>query len=318
MCSPSQVELLCRVLQAVVEAGAAGACRQLPGVGAAEVIGRGLVGGGGEYDRLAGAYLQLEIARHPQILLVRQPPVAVLAVFHALVPVAVADPARFLVKLHVQFRVSGVQAGCYPPGDIAHGSVDSRVLDAQGVGVAECQEGAQLQRGARVGLLERVFDEYAVLVRDEHLLLGQYDAAHAVRQLRDALAVKLAYVFVPVGAERLRPVLVYAQVERRVMLYHRLVERREQHMGLVVHFRYRDYEQPVLLARVAPHDRGAVVSPGFVGAQHLLGEALLQVDHEALVKSQVTHIVCFCAARRACRQFMGWKCLYRHKFSPNI
>ena len=46
----------------------------------------------------------------------------------------------------------------------------------------------------------------------------------------------------------------------------------------------------MLFTGVAAYDRSAVVSARFVGAEHLFGQGLLQINHKAFVKFQITHI----------------------------
>lgn len=50
----------------------------------------------------------------------------------------------------------------------------------------------------------------------------------------------------------------------------------------------------MLFPCVTPHNRGAMISTRFIGAEHLLWQALLQIDHEILVKFKVTHNFTLC------------------------
>ena len=65
---------------------------------------------------------------------------------------------------------------------------------------------------------------------------------------------------------------MYAEVERRAVLYHGFVKTREQDVWLVAEFRDGYHQQTVLLAGVAAHQRGAVICSGKIGAQHFLRE----------------------------------------------
>ena len=105
------------------------------------------------------------------------------------------------------------------------GLVDGRVFHHQRVGVAERQEGTELERGVRMRVYERIADKNAVLMGDEHFLLRQYHAAHAVQYARNHLAAVFPDVLVTVRTERRRSVLVQSQVELSAVLYYCLVER---------------------------------------------------------------------------------------------
>ena len=177
-----------------------------------------------------------------------------------------------MAELHVQAGEAVVEAGGHAILDRLDGAVDGVVGHTERVALAEGQEGAEAQGGGRVGLDQSVADEDTVFVRYEDLFLGQYHTAHAVGHAGHVLAVKLTQVFVTVGVIHAALVAVDAQVERRAVLYHGLVERREQHVGLVAHLRYGYHQQAVLLAGIAAHKCSAVISPGLIGAQHFLGQ----------------------------------------------
>ena len=73
------------------------------------------------------------------------------------------------------------------------------------------------------------------------------------------------------------------------MLDYSLVKAGEEDVVLVVHLRYRNHEQAMLLAGIATYYRSAVVGPAFVGAQHFLRQTLLEIYHQALVKFKIAH-----------------------------
>ena len=75
-----------------------------------------------------------------------------------------------------------------------------------------------------------------------------------------------------VGAIGATLVAVQSQVERRSVLYDRLVERGQQHVVAVVERWDGNDQQAVLLAGVAANNGGAVIGPRLIGAQHLLGQ----------------------------------------------
>ena len=283
------VELLGRVLEAVEERRARCARLDFGLVHLLEAAGLHLAHAGREDDRLALADGYLEIAGHPQVLAVRHAALKVLDILDAVVPVGLIDPHGFVAELHVEGGVAVIQA-C---GDAIvyrdYIAVDGVVGDAEGVALAEGQKGAEAQRRRRMGLDEGVAYQDAVLVGDEHLFLGEDDAADAVSDARHALAVKLAEIFMAVGAVNASLIAVDAEVEGRAVLYYGLVEARQQHMGLVAHLLYGDDEQAVLLARVATDECGAVVGARLVGAQHFFRQRLFQVDKQVLIKFKVTH-----------------------------
>ena len=154
---------------------------------------------------------------------------------------------------------------------------------------AEGQKRAEAQRRGRVGILERVANQNAVLVVLEQKFLLQNDASHAIDGGGNLVAVKLADVFMPLRAVVVALILVQAEVELCAVLHHRAVERGEQHVVLVVELRHGHHEQSVILADVAIDDGGARVGSRAVRAQQFLGQRILQVGHQGLFKSQITH-----------------------------
>ena len=76
-----------------------------------------------------------------------------------------------------------------------------------------------------MSLHEGVADEYPVFVCNENFLFGEDDTTYAISGARNALTIKFAYVFMPVGAVNAAFVAVDAQIERSTVLYHRLVKR---------------------------------------------------------------------------------------------
>ena len=58
-----------------------------------------------------------------------------------------------------------------------------------------------------------------------------------------------------IRTEMVALILVESQIELGTMLHHRTIERRQEHMVLVVNLRYRHYQQTVVLARIAVNKR---------------------------------------------------------------
>ena len=85
-------------------------------------------------------------------------------------------------------------------------------------------------------------------------------------------------------------VTVDAEIERRTVLNNCLVERRQQDVRLVAHLGNRYDQKTVLLARVTPYKRGAMVCAGLIGTQHLFRQRLVEIDQQIFVKLQITHI----------------------------
>ena len=102
-----------------------------------------------------------------------------------------------------------------------------------------------------MGIFERVANEDAVLVMLEHHFFLEHDASYPVDGCRHLVAIELADVLVPLGAVVVALILVEAEVEFSSMLYDCHVERRQQHMVLVIQFWDGNHEQAVVLARVA-------------------------------------------------------------------
>ena len=131
---------------------------------------------------------------------------------------------------------------------------------------SEGQERAEAQRRGRVGIFEGVADEDTILVVLEKELLLQNHAAHAVDGSWNLVTVKLANVLVTLRTVVVALILMQTQVELGAMLNDGAVERRQQHVVLVVEFRNRYDKQAVILADVAIHNRRARICARTVGA----------------------------------------------------
>ena len=140
-----------------------------------------------------------------------------------------------------------------------------------------------------MSLYKGVAYEDSVFVAYEYFFLGKNYASHAVCHAGNALAVKLTYILVPVGAVDAATVAVKAEVERCAVLYHGFVEARQQHVRLVAHSFYRYHQQSVLFAGVASGQGGAVVCTHAVSAEHLLRQRLFQVYEQILIEFKITH-----------------------------
>ena len=219
------IELLSAILEAVVETGARCAQLDFVFVHLGQFCGIDLADASREEDGLALLDVDLEIARHIEVLGVGDAALLVLDILDALVPVRVKDEFRFLAHLHIEGGVTVVHAGGDAVAYIVIVAACNIVLHAQVIGIAEGEERSELQRSLGVRIYERVADDDAVLVGDKNLLPLEDDSAHAEGVCGQPFAVVFADVFVPVGAENIALILVDAQVEGGIVLNDGLVKR---------------------------------------------------------------------------------------------
>ena len=146
-----------------------------------------------------------------------------------------------------------------------------------------------MECGLGVRIHQRVSNHDAILACDKDFLAFQNHSSNAEGVSGHFFAVVFSYVFVAVGTIAVVVILVQSQVERSSVLDHGLVERREQYMAVVVEFRNGYDEQPVLFSGVAAHNSGAVICARLIGAKHFPRERLLEVNHQVLIKFQITH-----------------------------
>ena len=129
---------------------------------------------------------------------------------------------------------------------VSHGVLVCELSDG-----TESQEGLETECGGAVSILQRVANQQPVLmVLEEHLLLQEH-APHPIDGSGDEVAIKLTDVLVPHRAEIVALILVQSEIELCTMLNDRDVERRKEHMVLVVDTRYGNNEQSMILARIA-------------------------------------------------------------------
>ena len=243
-----------------------------------------------KHDALTFLNWHLEIAGHVEVLVRGIAALLFLRILHTAIPVGLEVELVLLRELHVEVGIAGIHAGL---DTIVHQMILARghgVLVRELAHRAEGQERTETQRRGRVGIFQRVANEDAVLVVLEKELLLQNHAAHTVDGSWNLVTVKLANVLVTLRTVVVALILMQTQVELGAMLNDGAVERRQQHVVLVVEFRNRYDEQAVILADIAIHNRRARVSARTVGAKQLLRQRILQVCHQSFFKSQITHV----------------------------
>jgi hypothetical protein len=152
------------------------------------------------------------------------------------------------------------------------------------------EEGPQPQADVGRRVEQRVADHQLRALVNPQQLLAQDDAAHAVgdrrgRRVGEVGDVLVAARFVD-AAET-----VDGQIERLIVLDDGLVERRQQHAGLVSPADRGDH-QTVVPARIAAYDRGAHVAAAAVGREHLALQRIFEVTQFVLVESKCRHGLC--------------------------
>ena len=101
---------------------------------------------------------------------------------------------------------------------------------------------------------------------EDNFFLQNY-TTHAIRCRWHEAGIKLTDVLVSVRTECVALILVESQVELCAMLDHRTVERRQEHMVLVIELRYRYYQQTMVLTRIAVYECRAAISARTIGAE---------------------------------------------------
>ena len=234
---------------------------------------------GAEHDLLALAYLRLEVARDKQVLVGIVSALAFARIVEAAIPRRGVDKGALLVHLHVEFRIAGVKAHPDAALHLAVVGVCGPVLMGKLGDAPEGEERPQAQRGARVGVEQRVADEYARLSSLKRHLLLQHDAAHTVDGRRHLDPFEMSDIFVSLGTEVIALVFVQRKVELGPVLYHRLVERGEKHMILVVHVGNGHNKQTVIFPDIAAHQCRRRISSALVREENLLVQAFLEIGH---------------------------------------
>ena len=107
-----------------------------------------------------------------------------------------------------------------------------------------------------MGILERVADKDTVFVVLEYHFFLQYYTTYTIDGRGNFVTVKLSDVLVTFRTVVVALILVESKIELCSMLDDCHVERRKQHVVLVVEFRHGYHEQSVILARVAVNNSG--------------------------------------------------------------
>ena len=283
------IKLLSTVFQAIIETRARRSALDFVFIHLGEGTRVDLAGTCREHNGLTLLDVDFKIPGHIKILGVGDATLLVLDILNAIVPMRIEYKTRLVIELHVEGGIPRIHARRNAVGRFLVFTTGHTVFYTQVVGVAESKKRAELQGSLGVSLDQRVTYQDAVFVGDEDLLSFQYHTAHAEGVGGHTLTIILTYILVSIRAEHITIVLVDAQVEGGTVLYHSLVERRQQHMVVVVELGHWDDQQPVLLARVAAHNSRTMISTRLISAQYLLVKRLLQINHQVLVKFQIAH-----------------------------
>ena len=234
---------------------------------------------------------QFEIARRQQVFVPVVAAGQLLRVFESVVPVGCGHefgvgPVRLEVEPRIAFVEAVLHAALHGVGAAVglHVGMGQRLLLAIG------EEGPQPQADVGRRVEQRVADHQLRALVNPQQLLAQDDAAHAVgdrrgRRVGEVGDVLVAARFVD-AAET-----VDSQIERLIVLDDGLVERRQQHAGLVAPADRGDH-QTVVPARIAAYDRGAHVAAAAVGREHLALQRIFEVAQFVLVESKCRHGLC--------------------------
>jgi hypothetical protein len=123
-----------------------------------------------------------------------------------------------------------------------------------------------------MGLLQRVADKDAILIGLEDGLTLQHYTAYTVDGGRHQTGIKLTDVLVSLRTEVVALILVEAQVELCSVLDDRTVERRQEHMVLVVNLRYGYNQQTMVLARITVYKGRAAIGARPVGSEQFTAQ----------------------------------------------
>ena len=108
---------------------------------------------------------------------------------------------------------------------------------------------------------QRVTYQDAILIMLEDHLFLEDDTTHTIEGSGHFVTIKLTDVLVTLWAVVVALILMQAKVELCTMLYHRHVEGAQQDVVLVIQFGNGNYEQAMVLTRIAIHDSGTRISP---------------------------------------------------------
>ena len=204
----------------------------------------------GEDDALALLDGHLEVAGHVEVLVGGVATLLLLGIFDAAIPVGHEDEVVLLRELHIQIGITGIHTGLDAVVHLLVLAAGRHVLMGELTHRAECQEGTEAQGRCRMGVDQCIANEDSVLISLEDGLLLQDDTTHAVGGCRNEAGIKLTDVLVSVRTECVALILMETQVEFCSMLNDRTVERRQQHVVIVVEFRYGNNQQTVVLSRI--------------------------------------------------------------------
>ena len=134
-----------------------------------------------------------------------------------------------------------------------------------------------------------ITDKDAVFIVLEHYLFFQKHTAYAVECCGHCVTIELSDIFVTFRTVIIALILVQTKIELGAVLNNGGVERREEHMVLVVEFRYGHDEQAMILARITIYNRRAGICSRTISTQQLAWQRLFEVCHQSFFESQITH-----------------------------
>ena len=218
------VELVCGILEAVIEIVSRGTLIGLDCECAFESLGADLLDAGREDYALTFLYRHLKVTGHIKVLIELISALQLLGVFKLAVPVGTEHKLTLLAELHEQLGVSGIHGGGYTVLNLAVLTAGVAVLMSELAHAAECQERLESQCGLRVAVHQGISYKYAVFVVLKEFLLLEQHTAHAIYGGRHLVTVEFTYVFMALGAEIVTPVLMQSKVELGAVLNDRFIQ----------------------------------------------------------------------------------------------
>ena len=240
---------------------------------------------GREYHAFSLLDIHLKVAGNIKVLIEIITTFLLLGIFNTSIPVGLEMEFILLVQLHEQFRITGIHTGL---DTIFHQLIiptGLRILVRIFAHTAESQEGTETQCRGRMGIDKRITNQNTVLMMYKNLFLTEDNASHTVSCSRDVLAIKLTDVFMSVGTEVIALIFVQSQIKLCTVLNYRFVQRREQHMILIVQVGDRNHQQAVIFACVTIYNRCTMIGTRLICTEYLPGKRLFQINHQRLVKS---------------------------------
>ena len=184
--------------------------------------------------------MHFKITRYIQIFVEVIPTLLFFRILDASIPIRTEVELILFAQLHVKFRISRIHTCLDTVLYYIITTAGLRILMCILTYATECQIRTEPQDRIRMRIYQCVTDQDTIFMMYKQFLLLQDYPTYTVQSCRQFLTLKFTDVFMATRAVIVSVIFVQSQIKLCPVLDYRFVQRRKQHMVLVIQFRNRN------------------------------------------------------------------------------